>query len=99
MSAPRPVIVVCHIFVWGRVQGVFYRKYTVRAANERGVRGWVRNLDDGRVEVMAEGPKENVDSLVEWCRTGSPKSRVEGVDATIVSSGDAYTFKSFAMRR
>ncbi|ESL09502.1 acylphosphatase [Trypanosoma rangeli SC58] len=99
MSAPKPAIVVCHIFVRGRVQGVFYRKYTAWAANERGVRGWVRNLDDGRVEVMAEGLKENIDSLVEWCRTGSPKSRVEGVDVSIVSSGDAYTFKSFVIRR
>ncbi|KAF8282341.1 acylphosphatase [Trypanosoma cruzi] len=99
MSAPKPAIVVCHVFVRGRVQGVFYRKYTQRAALERGVRGWVRNLEDGRVEMMAEGPKENVDSLVEWCRVGSPKSRVDGVEATIVSSGDAYTFKTFKVRR
>ncbi|KAH8605662.1 putative Acylphosphatase [Trypanosoma vivax] len=93
------MVVRYHIFVRGRVQGVFYRKYTERAAVERGVRGWVRNLPDGRVEVMAEGPRDSVESLVQWCHKGSPKSSVEGVDAQLVEENATYTFDNFEVRR
>lgn len=69
-----------HVFVSGKVQGVYYRANTRDTARERGVDGWVKNLDDGRVEAVFEGPKEAVDEMVEWCHTGSPAARVEGVD-------------------
>ncbi|CAI49966.1 acylphosphatase [Natronomonas pharaonis DSM 2160] len=70
-----------HVYVSGRVQGVYYRANTRDTARERDIDGWVRNLDDGRVEAVFEGPREAVESMVGWCHTGSPKARVESVDA------------------
>ena len=69
-----------HVFVSGRVQGVGYRATTRKTAREHGVDGWVRNLDDGRVEAVFEGPRSAVDRLVEWCETGSPAAVVDDVD-------------------
>jgi acylphosphatase len=71
-----------HVFVSGRVQGVFYRASTRDAARERDVDGWVRNLDDGRVEAVFEGPEEAVEAMVEWCHTGSSAAVVDDVDVT-----------------
>ena len=68
-----------HVFVFGRVQGVYYRANTRDAARERGVDGWVRNLDDGRVEAVFEGPREAVESMVDWCHEGSPRAEVSDV--------------------
>ncbi|KAK7194527.1 acylphosphatase [Novymonas esmeraldas] len=76
-SAPR--IVTRRILVSGRVQGVFYRKYTALQAAELGVTGTVRNLPDGRVEVFAEGTEAQVAALVLWCHRGSPKAQVTDV--------------------
>jgi acylphosphatase len=70
-----------HVFVTGTVQGVFYRASTRDAARERGVDGWVRNLADGRVEAVFEGPENAVEAMVEWCHAGSPAADVEAVDA------------------
>ncbi|MFB6091823.1 MAG: acylphosphatase [Haloquadratum sp.] len=69
-----------HVFVSGTVQGVYYRASTRDAARDRDVDGWVKNLDDGRVEAVFEGPADAVDAMVEWCHTGSPAASVEGVD-------------------
>ena len=63
----------------GRVQGVGYRAFTVRAASERGLVGGVRNCEDGRVELEAEGPKDRIVSLVEALKVGPPASRVTDV--------------------
>lgn len=68
-----------HLFVSGRVQGVYYRATTRDTAHEHGVDGWVRNLDDGRVEAVFEGPSPAVEAMVEWCHEGSPRARVEKV--------------------
>ncbi len=69
-----------HVFVSGKVQGVFYRDGTRQEAQRRGVGGWVRNLRDGRVEAVFEGPGEAVDAMVAWCRVGPPLSRPTYVD-------------------
>lgn len=69
-----------HVFVDGTVQGVFYRANTRDAARERGVDGWVKNLDDGRVEAVFEGDEADVAAIVEWCHDGSPAASVESVD-------------------
>ncbi|MFD1589010.1 acylphosphatase [Halorientalis brevis] len=69
-----------HVFVTGKVQGVYYRANTRDTAREHGVDGWVRNLDDGRVEAVFEGPADDVEALVEWCHEGSPRARVDDVD-------------------
>jgi acylphosphatase len=85
-----------HVFVSGRVQGVFYRANTRDAARERGVDGWVRNLDDGRVEAVFEGDADAVEGMIEWCHTGSPAASVEDVDAEY---GDPEGEDGFRIRR
>lgn len=69
-----------HIFVSGWVQGVFFRDQTQKWANSLSVTGWVRNLKDGRVEVMAEGDKEKVEDLISQLKQGPSLARVENVD-------------------
>lgn len=76
-------MVRARVLVSGKVQGVFYRDTTKKEAERHGVRGWVRNLRDGRVEAVFEGAPEAVDAMVAWCRIGSPLSRptfVERID-------------------
>jgi len=85
-----------HVYVTGRVQGVFYRASTRDAARERSVDGWVRNLDDGRVEAFFEGPTEAVEAMVEWCHEGSDRARVEDVDADY---GEPGGIEGFEIRR
>ncbi len=69
-----------HIFVSGFVQGVFFRAFTERKANELGINGWARNMPDGRVEIVAEGSKNAIDELISCLRIGPPRARVESVD-------------------
>ncbi|MGN6258020.1 MAG: DNA polymerase ligase N-terminal domain-containing protein [Solirubrobacterales bacterium] len=64
----------------GRVQGVFFRDATVESARRFGVFGWVRNAEDGTVQVHAEGPRDGVDALVEFLEEGPPAARVEDVE-------------------
>ena len=66
--------------VSGRVQGVFFRDSTVARAHELGVLGWVRNADDGTVQVHAEGPAPAVDELVAFLKEGPPAAQVEAVE-------------------
>jgi len=68
-----------HIYVSGRVQGVFFRAATRRAASDLNLTGWVRNMDDGRVEAVLEGSDDNVDKMIAWCQVGPPAARVEKV--------------------
>lgn len=68
-----------HLIIEGRVQGVWFRESTRREAVSLGVSGWVRNLPDGTVEAMAEGPEESVRKLVSWCQHGPPAARVDRV--------------------
>jgi acylphosphatase len=68
------------VIVHGRVQGVFFRDTTRRTAETRGVSGWVRNNRDGSVEALFEGPEEDVDAMVGFCREGPRGATVERVD-------------------
>jgi len=68
------------ILVSGRVQGVFFRSETQDEAIRHGVTGWVRNLPDGRVEVVLEGEKENVEKVIEFCKRGPPGAKVTKVN-------------------
>ncbi len=69
-----------HIYVYGRVQGVFYRQTAKEVADKLGVCGWIRNLRDGRVEALVEGPREAVMRMIEWAKQGPPLARVVKVE-------------------
>ena len=69
-----------HVRVAGRVQGVCYRWYTRDTAAEHGVTGWVRNLPDGSVELVAEGRREGLAKLLEWCRKGPQSAKVSDME-------------------
>lgn len=86
-----------HVFVSGKVQGVFFRSSTKDKAEELGLSGWVRNLPDGRVEAVFEGDKEDVDKMVDWCRKGPEYARVTGVEIIV----DEYKgeFKGIFLQR
>jgi acylphosphatase len=66
----------------GRVQGVFFRVETKRAADRIGVYGWVRNRRDGTVEAVFEGDKDRVDAVLEWCKEGPPHAHVVDLDVS-----------------
>ncbi len=68
------------VLVSGRVQGVFFRQRTIRLARSADCAGWVRNLDDGRLEAVFEGAPEAVERMVAWCRDGPENAVVEGVE-------------------
>lgn len=68
-----------HLHIGGRVQGVNFRGFTRRLAQELGLKGWVRNLYDGRVEVLAEGDRAKIESLIERLKAGPPLARIENV--------------------
>lgn len=70
-----------HAIVHGLVQGVFFREYTRRKAEELGLNGWVRNLPDRTVETVFEGDAARVAVMAQWLHEGSPHSNVTGVDA------------------
>ena len=69
------------IRVHGRVQGVFYRNWTVAEARALGLTGWVRNRSDGSVEILAAGPAEAINALIERCREGPPAAEVTRIDS------------------
>ena len=69
-----------HVLVSGRVQGVWFRHHTGQTAARLGVAGWVRNLPDGRVEAVFEGPADAVAAAVAWCREGPELAAVAGVE-------------------
>jgi len=82
-----------HVIIRGRVQGVFFRVNTARAAERFGVFGWVRNKKDRTVEAVFEGNKENVDAVLDWCNTGDAPANVTTVELTWgVYGGEYNTF-------
>ncbi|MCC7384847.1 MAG: acylphosphatase [Deltaproteobacteria bacterium] len=82
-----------HLLISGYVQGVGYRAWTVRTARELALHGWVRNLDDGRVEVWAEGSDDALEALVNRCHSGPRSAEVERVERRTVG---ARGYPSFA---
>jgi len=80
------------LHVTGQVQGVSFRWYAAREATRLGLAGWVRNEPDGSVRAHAEGPAEQVEQFVAWCRQGPPAARVEDVAVTEVEPTGATSF-------
>jgi len=85
-----------HVYVSGKVQGVFFRQETLLEAEKRNVKGWVRNLPDRRVEAVFEGEKEDVEKLIQFCSQGPPGARVKNVD--VVWEDYVGEFEDFRIR-
>ena len=90
-----------HVIIRGRVQGVFFRMETKRAADGFGVFGWVKNLLDGNVEAVFEGDRDQVDAVLDWCREGPLRAEVSEVnvdweDYTGEFSGFAIDFAKWS---
>lgn len=74
--------------IFGRVQGVFYRKFVSQAAMKKQIRGYVKNLSDGTVEVAAELIDDDLEDFLELLRKGSPLSRVEDISYELIDDAD-----------
>jgi acylphosphatase len=81
-----------HALVDGRVQGVGFRQYVMAVAVQLGVNGWVRNLDDGRVEVMAEGNRSSLEELIQYLQRGPSSAFVTQVTQEWLPFTGRYTW-------
>ncbi len=94
MTESTPQLKRAHVFISGRVQGVGFRYNTVYMAQRLDLTGWVRNLWDGRVEAVFEGPAEVVEQAVAWCRHGERPARVEQVNISYETpTGEFRSFR------
>lgn len=84
------------ILIKGRVQGVFFRKYTQEMALVMHISGYVKNTAQGHVFIEAEGKQQDMENFIKWCYTGSPLAKVEEV---IVSPGEMADYKGFTIKR
>ena len=85
-----------HAYVSGKVQGVFFRATTADVANRLGVKGWVRNLNNGKVEILAEGSQDKLSELLKWLRRGPIWAKVDQVNHEF-SDTEAEAFKNFTI--
>ena len=76
----REELVRAHLRIYGRVQGVFFRANMRNVAERLGVKGWVRNVPDGSVEAVLEGPRSRVEEVIRWAHRGPPLARVDRVE-------------------
>lgn len=80
------------IEVIGRVQGVFFRVSAHEIANGLGIKGWVRNLQNGNVLIHAEGDEKQLSKMMEWCKKGPPRAHVERIE---VNDTPVRNYESF----
>jgi len=85
-----------HLIIKGKVQGVFYRASAKQVAREIGVTGWIKNTDEGDVEIVAAGTEEQLRKLVEWCKVGPTQAKVKEV---VIDYLEEKSFKDFEIRR
>ena len=85
-----------HVYIKGRVQGVFFRAETQRVAQGFNITGWVRNMADGRVEAVFEGDDADIDKMLAWCHIGPSAARVDEV----LTEEEPYTgeFRDFIVK-
>ncbi|MCH2448884.1 MAG: acylphosphatase [Gracilimonas sp.] len=84
-----------HIFITGRVQGVGFRHFTRKNAENLGVTGWVKNLSDGRVEAVFQGSEEQIEELIQRCKKGPVASYVQNIEVEKDSGEEDY--KNFSV--
>lgn len=83
-----------HLIISGKVQGVYFRKYTQEISIKNKVSGWVRNLKNGNVECILEGLPSNVEKVIEWCHMGPKNGRVDKIDINYEThTGEFQGFK------
>jgi acylphosphatase len=87
-----PPVVARRVSVHGHVQGVFFRDSCRAEAERAAVTGWVRNEPDGTVTAQLEGPADRVEQLVDWCRTGPSRARVDRVEVSHTEPSGATSF-------
>jgi acylphosphatase len=81
-----------HLIIKGKVQGVFYRASAKDVANELGIKGWVKNMPDGNVEILASGNKDQLEKFIDWCRQGPKRAAVKEI---IITSRDDSSLPGF----
>ena len=79
-----------HVIVEGKVQGVYFRDYTCRQARQLNLSGWVRNRSNGTVEAILQGAEGDVLVMLDWLKQGSPRSRVDNIHTSAVTSAEHY---------
>ena len=84
-----------HIKIFGEVQGVFFRRSAKLEAEKLGFVGWVKNSNDGSVEVMAQGEKKSMEKFIKWCKKGPPFAKVKNVE--IEWHKDLHDFDNFSI--
>ena len=89
-------MVSAHLEISGKVQGVFFRATAKKVAEENKVTGWIRNMENGNVEVFATGYKEDVERFIDWCKHGPPNAKVFDITITYI---EETTFKEFKVKR
>ena len=85
------------IIVSGKVQGVGFRFYTQQKASELELKGYVQNLTNGNVEIIAVGESAKIDALVKWAKSGSPNAIVDNLDIKSINKNEQYS--NFEIRR
>lgn len=85
-----------HLYISGKVQGVFFRHNTMKKAHELGLVGWVMNRPDKKVETVFEGDDQQVNGMIQWCRLGPPHSNVTNVEE--IWEEPTGEFSSFSIR-
>ncbi len=91
-----PDIKRVHLCISGIVQGVFFRAHACEIARHSGLKGWVKNLPDGRVEIVAQGAEDKIHEFMRWCQKGPPDAAVEEVEVQWQDVTD--TFDNFEIK-
>ncbi len=86
-----------HLFLEGRVQGVGFRYFTRISAGNHDVKGWVKNLPDGRVEAVLQGDSESVEEMVKKMKSGPSAARIKNVE--VIDETPVEDFYTFEVRR
>jgi len=86
-----------HVKITGRVQGVYYRASMLQEAQKLRLTGWVMNSPDGSVQAIAEGPRDKIEQLIAWCKSGPPGARVTNVDVRWETP--EHAFRGFTIAR
>lgn len=85
-----------HLYISGKVQGVYYRGFTQEIAYSLGLNGWSKNLPDGRVEAVFEGEKDVIEAVIKKCYQGPPAARV--TDIQVIWDESVENFTDFSIR-